>query len=102
MHNNLNLRDGGWGAGKVLILQIEDNCGEDPGSEVDYGHHCNVNKKRVNGDDSLHIRDILPALNIMELGELSPGQNTPMVTVSNSKQKKLRRTPITKGSLFLG
>ena len=58
LHHNLNLRDGGWGAGKVLILQIEDNCGEDPGSEVDYGHHCNVNKKRVNEDDApiFHIR----------------------------------------------
>ena len=47
MHHHLRGRGGG--ASKVLILHIEDNCGEDPGSEVDYGHHCN--KERVNDGD---------------------------------------------------
>ena len=41
-----NLGGGGWRAGQILIIHVEDNCGEDPGREVDDGHHCN--KERVN------------------------------------------------------
>ena len=100
MHHHL--RNRGWGASQLLIVHIEDNCGEDPGSEVDDGHHCN-NKARVNvGDLKDSISETPPALNITESGECSGGQKTPMLTASKIKQKKLRRTPITKASLFLG
>ena len=67
LHNNLRGR--GRGASKVLIIHIEDNCGEDPGSEVDDGHHCN-DKDRVNVGDLLDsISGPPPALNITECAE---------------------------------